>query len=328
MNKLSKLSTLATLVLLVTAHSASANEYDALIKAKKYPEAERAASARLAKEPANVEAMAGRIDAIMAADSESRIGEAVKYAKHCVSVSPASAACHLALGKSLGWKAMHGGVMSAIGYAGDMRNAFLKAVELEPRNMDARFSLLQFYMMAPGIMGGGTSKAEALAAQTTALSAEAGKIMTGMLDLAADRVAKAEAGVMAMRVGADDELNERQKGLMASVGNKHLMEKKFGDAERVLREALKRFPDGETAPYLLVRVQQEQGKHREAVAALEPLLAKHAHARLHYRMGQSLQALGDKARAASAFEKALALRSGLSGKQISDAQSQVSALKG
>ena len=96
----------------------------------------------------------------------------------------------------------------------------------------------------------------------------------------------------------------------------------------MLREALKRFPDGETAPYLLVRVQQEQGKHREALAALEPLVAKHARARLHYRMGQSLQALGDKARAASAFEKALALRSGLSGKQISDAQSQVSALKG
>lgn len=178
MINLTKLSSLAALALLLSANNAGANEYAALIKAKKYPEAERAAAARLAKEPANVEAMAGRIDAIMAVGSESRIGEAVKYAKHCVSVSPASAACHLALGKALGWKAMNGGVMSALGYAGEMRDSFLKAVELEPRNMDARFSLLQFYMMAPGIMGGGTGKAETLATQTTALSAEAGKIMT------------------------------------------------------------------------------------------------------------------------------------------------------
>ena len=96
----------------------------------------------------------------------------------------------------------------------------------------------------------------------------------------------------------------------------------------MLREALKRFPDSESAPFAIVRVQQEQGKHREAVAGLEQLLVKQSRARLHYRLGQSLQALGDKTRAASAFEKALALKTGLSGKQLSDAQSQLSALKG
>jgi tetratricopeptide (TPR) repeat protein len=328
MISLPKLSSLAGLALLFASQSAGANEYAALLKAKKFPEAERAANARLAKEPANVEAMVARVDAIMEAGVASRIGEAVKHAKHCVSVSPGSAGCHLAVGKSLGWKAMNGGVMSALGYAGDMRDAFKKAVELEPRNMDARFSLLQFYMMAPGIMGGGTGKAETLAAETMALSAEAAKLMTGMLDVKAGRVAQAEAGVMALRPGADEQLNERQENLLAQIGSKHLTDKKFADAERVLREAHKRFPDGDTAPYLLARTQQEQGKHREALAALEAMLPKHPRARVHYRMGQSLQALGDKAKAAGAFEKALALRSGLSDKQIADAQTQVSALKG
>jgi tetratricopeptide (TPR) repeat protein len=307
---------------------ASANEYDALIKAKKFPEAERAASAKLAKEATNPEAMIGRINAILAAGTESRIGEAVKYSQQCISANPAVAGCHLALGKTLGWKAMTGGVMSALGYAGDMRDAFKKAVELDPRNMDARFSLLQFYMMAPGIMGGGTGKAETLAAQTSTLNADAGRIMAAMLDLAADRASKAEAAAVALRPGTDEELNERQESLLASIGNNYLHEKKYADAERVLREGQKRFPEGDDATYLLARVQQEQGKHREAVATLEQQVAKQARARVHYRMGQSLQALGEKARAASAFEKAIALRTGLSGKQLADAQAQMAALKG
>jgi tetratricopeptide (TPR) repeat protein len=319
---------LAALALLLTTQLASANEYDVLNKARKFPDAERAASARLAKEPANTEAMIGRIDAIMGAGMESRIGETVKYAQQCVSVSPATAGCHVALGKALGWKAMTGGTMSALGYAGDIRDSFKKAVELDPRDMDARFSLLQFYMMAPGFMGGGTGKAETLAGQTAAVNAEAGKIMGAMLDLSGGRIAKAEAGALALKAGADEQLNERHEGLLASIGNKYMSEKKFADAERMLREAQKCFPEGDTAPYLLARVQQEQGKHREAVAALELQAARQARARIHYRLGQSLQALGEKAKAASAFEKALALRSGLSGKQISDAQAQLTALKG
>ena len=325
---LPKLSSLAALALLITTQAASANEYDVLIKAKKFAEAERAANAKLAKEPANTEAMIGRIDAILSAGSESRIGEAVKYSEQCISASPATAGCHLSLGKSLGLKAMHGGAMSALGYAGTMRDAFKKAVELDPRNLDARFSLLQFYMLAPAIMGGGTGKAETLAAQTSTLNPEAGKIMLAMLELRAERVAKAEAAVLAMKPGADAYLNERQESLFASIGNNYLTEKKFGDAERVLREGQKRFPDDDTAPYLLARVQQEQGKHKEAAAAFEQQAAKQTQARVHYRLGQSLQALGEKAKAASAFEKALSLRTGLSGKQVSDAQTQLSALKG
>ncbi len=123
MRTLPKLTSLAALALLLTMQAASANEYAALIKAKKYPEAERAASARLAKEPANVEAMLGKIDAIHAGGPESRIGEAVKLSEQCIAAHPGVAGCHLALGKSLGWKAMTGGVMSALGYAGDMRDS-------------------------------------------------------------------------------------------------------------------------------------------------------------------------------------------------------------
>lgn len=318
----------AALALLLAMQPASASEYSALMKAKKFAEAERAASAKLAQEPANAEAMAARTEAILAAGNESRIEEAVKQAEQCVAAHAANARCHLVVGKALGSKAMHGGMMSAMGYAGTIRDSFKKAVELDPRNQDARFSLLQFYMMAPGIVGGGTGKAETLATQTGAINAEAGKLMQATLDLAADKLVKAEAATMAARPGIDEELLERQEGLLFGIGMKYLAEKKFADGERVLRDAQKRFPDGDLALYGLSRASQEQGKHREALTVLEQVLVKTPRPHIHYRIAQSLQALGDKAKAAAAFEKALAFKSGLSKKMRSDAEEQLKALKG
>lgn len=318
----------AALGMLLAMQHASASEYGALMKAKKFAEAERAASAKLAQEPANAEAMAARTEAILAAGSEARIEEAVKQAEQCVAAHAAYARCHLVVGKALGSKAMHGGIMSAMGYAGTIRDSFKKAVELDPRNQDARFSLLQFYMMAPGIMGGGTGKAETLAAQTTAVNAEAGKLMQATLDLAADKVAKAEAAAVAARPGADEDLLEQQESLLFGIGMKYLADKKFADGERVFGGAQKRFPDGDLALYGLSRANQEQGKHREALATLEQVLVKLPRPHIHYRIAQSLQALGDKAKAAAAFEKALASKSGLSKKMRSDAEEQLKALKG
>jgi hypothetical protein len=47
----------------------------------------------------------------------------------------------------------------AMGMAGDIREAFQKAVELDPSNMDAQFGLMGYYLAAPAIAGGGIDKA-------------------------------------------------------------------------------------------------------------------------------------------------------------------------
>jgi tetratricopeptide (TPR) repeat protein len=318
----------AALALMFTAQCARADDYKALLKAKKFTEVERAASARLAQEPANADAMVARTTAILSSGDEKRIPEAVKQAEQCVAANAANARCHIALGNALGAKSLNGGMMSAMSYAGTIRDAFKKAVELDPRNVDARMSLMQFYVIAPGIMGGGTSKAEALTAQTAPLLPEAAKLMQAMLDLKDDKIAKAEAGILAVRPGTDEDLQDAQEGQLVGMTARYIGDKKFADAERVARETLKRFPDSETAPYMLARVQQEQGRHREAIAGFEQVLAKSARPHIHYRIGQSLQALGDKAKAIAAYEKALAAKSGLPKKQRSDAEDQLKALKG
>jgi tetratricopeptide (TPR) repeat protein len=314
--------------LLLAMQPASANDYRPLMKAMKFAEAERMASAKLTQDPANANAMVARTDAILAGGGEARIDEAVKQAEKCVATQPATAACHLSLGKALGAKAMQGGMMAAMTYAGTIRDSFKKAVELDPRSVEARFGLLQFYMMAPSIAGGGTGKAETLAAQTVAINPEAAKLMQAKLDLGADKFAKAEAAALAIQPGTDLDLLDEQEGVLVSLGIKYIAEKKLADSERVFRDAQKRFPDSDNALYGIARTQQEQGKHREALAGFEQVLAKLAKPHVHYRIAQSQLALGDKAKASAAFEKALAFKSGLSKKMRSDAEDQLKALKG
>jgi tetratricopeptide (TPR) repeat protein len=304
---------------------AAANEYSALLKTRKYAEVERIANAKLAQEPGNADALVARNEAILRAGG--RLEEAVKLGEQCVAAHPQVSNCHLALGNALGAKAVTAGIMSAIGYAGTIRDAFKKAVELDPQNMDARFSLLQYYMSAPVIVGGGTSKAQALAAQTAALNPDAAKLMLARLDASDDKLAKAEASVLAMPVSTNEAVADGQRDLMINLGNEYLSEKKYADSERMYREAMRRFPDSDGAVYGMARVQQEQGKHREAIAGMEQSIAMYSRAAPFYRIGLSQQALGDKVGAMAAYDKALSFKAGLSPKMKLDAEDRIKTLK-
>jgi tetratricopeptide (TPR) repeat protein len=312
---------------LLLCAQAAGNEYSALLKTHKYAEVERIANAKLAQDPGNPDALVAKSDAILGGSAEGRLEEAVTLGERCVAAHPQASNCHLALGNALGTKAVTAGIMSAIGYAGTIRDSFKKAVELDPHNMDARFSLLQFYMQAPGIVGGGTGKAQALAAQTAALNADAGKVMLAQLDASDDRMANAEAMVLAMATSANEAVADAQRDLLNSIGNKYRIDKKPGDSERIYREALRRFPDSDGALYGLARVQQDQGKHREAIAGMEQVIAMVPRAGAHYRIGQSQQALGEKAKAAASYEKALSFKTGMSKNMKSDAEDQLKVLK-
>jgi tetratricopeptide (TPR) repeat protein len=182
-------------------------------------------------------------------------------------------------------------------------------------------------MQAPAIVGGGTGKARALAEQTASINADAAKVMTARLDAADDKLARAEASVLSMATSSNDAVADAQRDLLVNLGNKYMSDKRYADSERLYREAQKRFPDSEAAVYGLARVMQEQGKHREAIAGMEQAAAMNPRASAHYRIGQSLQALGEKAKALAAYEKALSFKSGLPSKMKSDAEVQMKALR-
>ena len=72
---------------------------------------------------------------------------------------------HMWLGRALGEKASRASFMSAYSLAKRVRGEFEEAARLNPRNAEALADLGEFYYSAPGVVGGGTDKAEGVAAQ-------------------------------------------------------------------------------------------------------------------------------------------------------------------
>jgi hypothetical protein len=69
---------------------------------------------------------------------------------------------HLWLGRALGEKADNSSFMTAFSLAKRARAEFEEAVNLDPRNGEAMSDLGEFYASAPGVVGGGNDKAQAL----------------------------------------------------------------------------------------------------------------------------------------------------------------------
>lgn len=70
---------------------------------------------------------------------------------------------HLWLGRSLGEKADNAPFWQAYGLAKRARLEFERSVDLDPRNAEALADLGEFYKSAPGVVGGGTGKAQVVA---------------------------------------------------------------------------------------------------------------------------------------------------------------------
>ena len=88
---------------------------------------------------------------------------AISAGEKAVSLSPEKSNYHLWLGRAYGEKADASSFFSAAGLAKKVRASFERAVDLDGSNIQARSDLAEFYMEAPGIMGGGQDKARAQA---------------------------------------------------------------------------------------------------------------------------------------------------------------------
>lgn len=76
-----------------------------------------------------------------------------------VKLDPQKSLYYLWLGRTYGEKADRVGFVSAAGLVKKVRNSFEHAVALDPQNWEARTDLAEFYLEAPGIVGGGKDKA-------------------------------------------------------------------------------------------------------------------------------------------------------------------------
>lgn len=237
---------------------------------RKDAEAREAFTALARAEPKNAEVpfFLGRL-AMRARD----VDTAIKHFEQATALDPTKSAYFLELGGAYGNKAQASGLLGKATNASKSRTALEKAVELDPKNLDARNGLVQFYSQAPSMMGGGMDKAHAQADAMIQLDAVRGKI--------------AKAGLFAR-------------------------EKKFDEAFALYEVTLKTQPDDYNALYQTGRLAADSGQRLDqGVAALQKVLGQTppagapGHAAAQWRLGMIWEKKGDKAAAKSAYEAAL-----------------------
>lgn len=228
--------------------------------------------------------------------------------KKAIALDPRNGRYHRWLAHVYGEKADRANFLAAAGLAGKTRDEFERAVQLNPQDVDARVDLAEFYLEAPGIIGGGQDKARAQA-----------KII-GATDAAREHWVYARLA----EKNHDNATAEREY--------RRMIEASHGDSEAWLNLALffrhqKRYDEMEQAlvktsqspmskPDVLVDVAQSLYRTGRNLALAIQVLHRYFASgpveeapafKAHYLLGTLLEKQGDRAEAAREYEASLSL---------------------
>jgi tetratricopeptide (TPR) repeat protein len=236
--------------------------------------------------------------------------KAVAPAERAVALQPDNSNYHLWLGRIYGRKAEHSIFFKAVGWARRCRAEFERAVELNAANVPARSDLAEYYLEAPGFLGGGKDKARMQAEEIAARD-------------------KAAAHMVRARVAEDDKdytTAEREMWQAIADSNQpagywldlaafYRRRDRLNDMEDATNKAVA--ADKEKDPNILVQAAAlllRAGRNIPGAAVLarkalsSPVPADGAPSfQAHYLLGQALERQGDNAGAEREYRAALSL---------------------
>lgn len=117
---------------------------------------------------------------------------AMDYYEQLVDENDRSANYHFKYGGSMGMKALEISKIRAVTYISDIKYHFEKAAELDPKHIEARWALVEFYIQLPSIIGGSEKKALGYAKELAKLSPVDGYLAKGYVAEYSDRSDDAE----------------------------------------------------------------------------------------------------------------------------------------
>ncbi|MBZ5577446.1 MAG: tetratricopeptide repeat protein [Acidobacteriia bacterium] len=100
--------------------------------------------------------------------------KATETLEKAVAAEPGDSDRVLWLARAWGRRAETSNPFTALGHASKARQYFERAVQLNPRNIEALNDLLEYYLEAPGFLGGGFDKARATAERISQVDAAEG----------------------------------------------------------------------------------------------------------------------------------------------------------
>lgn len=153
-------------------------EAEQLIAKKQFSKAEQVMITYVAQNPNDLKGIELLGDAY---GHQKKWDNAITNYKKLVDNKPDIANYHYKYGGALGMKALSVNKLKAVGIIGDVKEAFLKAAELDPKHIDTRWALVELYMQLPGIIGGSKSKSLKYANELENLSKVDGYLAKGYI---------------------------------------------------------------------------------------------------------------------------------------------------
>lgn len=118
--------------------------------------------------------------------------EALSYYEKLKQLRPTEADYFYKYGGALGMKALEVNKFRALGMIDEVKSSFEKAIQLDPKHLDARWALIELYLKLPGIIGGSESKAIRYSGELMRLSPVDGHLSRGHIEEYFRRYKKAE----------------------------------------------------------------------------------------------------------------------------------------
>ena len=154
----------------------SIHNAEAFIAEKEFAKAQDEMTMFLESNPNNLEAIELLGDAY---GHQKKWDDAIVQYQILKQKRPNNANYHYKYGGALGMKALSISKLQALGIIGDVKEAFLKAAQLDPKHVETRWALVELYVSLPGIVGGSFSKALRYANELEELSKVDGYLAKG-----------------------------------------------------------------------------------------------------------------------------------------------------
>lgn len=239
--------------------------------------------------------------------------QAVDDAQQAVALAPGKAAYQLLLGDAYSNYVDDVSFFSKLGIAHKIRDAYLKAVALDPDNATAHFSLAMYYLVAPGIAGGDVDKGKAQIAVLAKLAPALADSLNARLAMQDKQGAQAEDWLRKAAAASMDGGEEVALGAYQASG------KHWDQALATLRAATVTHPQNPDAWYQIGRLAAEG--HVDAVTGIKALQTylgmpidwhngNQPYCWAEFHLAQIHARQGDKADARAEYQQALRLNPG------------------
>ena len=167
------------------------------------------------------------------------------------------------LGRSYGRQAESANPFSAPGLAVKTRQAFEKAIAMDPLNKEALNDLFEYYMDAPGFLGGGLNRAEQLVGRIAGIDEAEGHYASAQL---ADKRKDFNSAEQQLRRAM--ELAPRQVGRVLDLAKFLARRGRLSESDQVFAQAAKLAPNNPQVLFDRAAVYIKQKRNLEAAAAL------------------------------------------------------------